>query len=205
MAKARAIERSLKLNNDDADPPISSPVAFVARQENDEADATTTPAAVKDFVRAVKKCESTESFVKLIDTYSRSICHKPVDVETVLICQDDKDINLSEMRRNILAEAKTASDLLPLVASIHHQLPTRCTKETFRSTRVTEEHDLKNVSNAGLKKLRRLKERTLRRDHSGSDDDMEDRPDKKKRRHAACDSLERINVLQEENASMKRV
>jgi hypothetical protein len=33
---------------------------------------------------------------------------------------------------------------------------------------------------------------------------MEDRPDKKKRRHAARDSLERITVLQEENASIKR-
>ena len=86
MAKARAIERSLKLDSDDASPPISLPVSFVDRQGNNKADATTTPAAVKDFVRAVKKCESTESFAKLIDTYSRSICHKPVDVETVLLC-----------------------------------------------------------------------------------------------------------------------
>jgi hypothetical protein len=70
--RARAIERSLKLNSDDADPPISSPVAFVARQGNNKADATTTPAAVKYFVRAVKECESTESFAKLIDTLGAS-------------------------------------------------------------------------------------------------------------------------------------
>jgi hypothetical protein len=151
MKRARAIERSLKLNSDDADPPISSPVAFVARQGNNKADATTTPVAVKDFARVIGECKSTEFFAKLIDTHSRIICNKPIDVETVLICQDDKDINLSDMRRSILAKAKQASDLLPLVASIHNQLPTRCTKETFWSTRVTEEHDLKNVSDAGLK------------------------------------------------------
>jgi hypothetical protein len=29
----------------------------------------------------------------------------PVDVETVLLCQDDKDINLNDMRRNFLTEA----------------------------------------------------------------------------------------------------
>ena len=117
----------------------SSPVAFVARQDHSKADTTTTPVAVKDVARAVKKCDLTESFAKLIDAYSRNICDKRIDVETVLICQDVKDINLSDMRRNMLAEAKKASDLLPLVASIHNQLPTKCTKETFRSTRITEE------------------------------------------------------------------
>jgi hypothetical protein len=138
----------------------------------------------------------------LLDTYSRNVYQKPVNVETVLLCQDDKEIDLSAMRRTVLVEAKKASNLLPLVASIHNQLPTKCTKETFRSTRVTEEHDLNNTSDQELKKLRRLRERADRREHSGSDDDMEDRPDRKKKRHHR-DSMEQLNVLREENTSMK--
>jgi hypothetical protein len=94
MAKAQAIERSLKLNDDGANASAGLPVAVVARQVTDKDKPRPTPAAVTDFVRAVTNCGSTESFAKLLDTYSRNVCQKPVNVEKVLLCQEDKEIDL---------------------------------------------------------------------------------------------------------------
>ena len=183
MAGAHSIERSLKLSGVlDAVTPGRTPSAFVMQTPKvpviDETAAS--------FADAIAKCSSTTAVAEQIDTFSRAVCNKPLDTIDILQSHANGTINLNNVAKDVIAKADAGTHILPIIASIHHILPSSIIRETFRSTRITEKHDdLQELSKNGLKRLRRLKEHVNKKEvSSDSDDDrdMEDHGDTKRRR-----------------------
>ena len=183
MAEAHKIERSLKMSGTlDAAAKPSSPSVFVMQTE----PPPTVDKVAAQFAAAIRACATTSDLAEQLDTFSRGVCNKPLDTIGILQSHASGALDLNDIARETMAKAKAGTHILPIIASIHHLLPSELIRETFRSTKITEQHlDLKEVSKGELKRLRRLKEHVNKKHVSSDDDDdddMEDRPDSKRRR-----------------------
>lgn len=177
MAAAHSIERSMKASGTLP----KAPSAFVMRST----PAPTIDRGSAELIAAIKACSSTLDLVKQLDVFSRGVCQKGLDQVGILTSHAKGGLDLNRIANDTVAKAEAGIHILPIIASIHHLLPSELIKETYRSTRITEKHqDLTEVTKGELKRLRKLKVEANKKDLSSSDDDddMEDRPDSKRRR-----------------------